>query len=260
VNAKELTRGPWTVAGEPADGARLTRLRYAGTELLTTEPCGFKPPRRDYGRYERRPVYGYDDCFPTVDVGDGWPDHGELCWLPWQGTITDCVARSRRWPVTFRRRLQFEPATLLWCFAATNEGDDPLPAQHVMHPLFPRREIAALELPPCRSHDAAAVTRELLGQPAGTSVMLHLNDVTEGRCVLRFRRGLRLTIRFDRALFPGLGIWWNHDGYPDEDGCRRNECSLQPTPGRTSALSDGSTMVLPPHGRLDWQVRWEVAR
>jgi hypothetical protein len=253
------TAGPWTVAWDPADGGRLTRLQYGETDLFTAAPPAFRPPARDYGRYELRPVYGYDDCFPTVDACDDWPDHGELCWLPWAGSVADATTRSARWPLTFTRRLTFGPRELRWSFAAANDGDVPRPVQHVMHPLFPVTTVTGLELPPGRSYDAAAVARQLLGQPRGTSTMLHLAGIEQGRCTIGFRHRRRLTISFDRALFPTLGIWWNHLGYPDEAGCRRDECSLQPTPGPTSRLGDGTTMIVPPRGQLAWEVVWEIS-
>ena len=84
--------GPWEVECLPADGARLHALRFAGRDLLTGPPERFQPPEQDFGEYETRPVYGYDDCFPSVDPSDlpGHPgirirDHGELCWLPLVG-------------------------------------------------------------------------------------------------------------------------------------------------------------------------------
>ena len=63
-----LQTGNWHVSCLPKDGGRLKKLSYAGHNLLTGKPMVFRPPSENYGRYETRPVYGYDDCFPTVDV------------------------------------------------------------------------------------------------------------------------------------------------------------------------------------------------
>jgi hypothetical protein len=59
--------GRWTLDCSLADGARIGRLQFDGIDLLTRAPAAFRPPAGDYGDYELRPVYGYDDCFPTVD-------------------------------------------------------------------------------------------------------------------------------------------------------------------------------------------------
>ncbi|MBI4472405.1 MAG: hypothetical protein HY646_07030, partial [Acidobacteria bacterium] len=123
---------------------------------------------------------------------------------------------------------------------------------HVMHPLMPLDEIAAIELP--------ALTKKLVGLPRGSVEMLYVTGIREGQFALRYRQGLRLTVTFPREQFPTIAIWWNNRGYPDEDGCRRNECAFEPAPGKNTRLADGTTMQLPAHGRLDWQVKWEVER
>ena len=238
------------------DGARLERLRYGGVDLLTQAPARFRAPDNRYGRYESRPVYGYDDCFPTVEACDGWPDHGELCRLAWSGSESDCFARSRRAPLTFSRRLRFGERELAWSFSAVNHGEEMIPVQHVMHPLMPPGDIEEIELPACQSHDAAALARKLVALPAGSAEMIFLNGISDGRFALRFRHGLRLVVTFSREQFPSLGIWWNNGGYPD--AFQRHECAFEPVPGRLSRLADGTTMRLAPRGRLDWQVRWEV--
>lgn len=250
--------GSWEVDCDLHDGARIRRLRYDGLDLLTTAPTTFTPPSRDFGRYETRPVYGYDDCFPTVEVCDGWPDHGEVCWLEWTGSTTECWVQSRRAPVTFTRRLAFADRELVWSFVADNHGHQILPVQHVMHALMPLDEISAMSLPACQTHDSAALAQKLLSLPRGSVEMLFLQEIVEGTFTLRYRQGLRLTVTFPHEMFPTLGIWWNNTGYPDEDGRRRNECALQPTPGRTSRLSDGTTLRLLPQGHVAWQVHWKV--
>src|SRR5664279_3911135 len=59
--------GNWYVQCLPEDGARISVLRYEGQDLLTAIPSSFKAPDKFHGEYEIRPVYGYDDCFPTVE-------------------------------------------------------------------------------------------------------------------------------------------------------------------------------------------------
>ena len=250
---------PWHIAGDLHDGARITRLRFGSLDLLTAAPDAFRAPRTDYGSYETRPVYGYDDCFPTVDACDGWADHGELCWLPWNGALLDCQVRSRRLPLTFRRQLDFGPRSLMWRFSVLNDGDAPVPVQHVMHPLMPLDQVVAIRLPQGTSYDAATVARDLLALPKGRHTMLFLNGVSEGCFRLEFRAGPSLTVSFDRQLFPTLGIWWNNGSYPDEPGLRRVECAFEPIPGPDSRLSNGTTLVIPPRTTTVWQVRWELA-
>ncbi len=281
-----LQLGQWQVACQPADGGRLGVLRFDGQDLLTGAPATFRPPAGDCGEYERRPVYGYDDCFPTVDpcpllgVTDvELRDHGELCWLPWEvraeaGRLV-CRTRSPLWPkLEFRRELAFDGGTLRWRFEVANGDDVAVPFLHVMHALLPLEHIRDVQLPPF-AHAVfeptglpapCATPQEcramLLGQPRGTATMLLLRGVADGQAGVTFASGLTLTIGFPAALFPTLGIWWNHAGYPDEDGCRRCECALEPIPGAWSSLArsqaDGTGLVALPGERRTWEIIWRV--
>ena len=276
-----MRAGPWQLECLPGDGARLRRLAYDGRDLLTPPPPAFLPPRRDWGAYETRPVYGYDDCMPTVDACRhptlDWsvPDHGEICWLPWQvraGATLDCAVRSRRMPLEFRRRLEFDGPRLAWRFEARNEGPAPMPFQHVMHALMPPDAIAGLQLPdfeeaydeirraPAPFKTPAAAADAILNLPRGRYAMLLLRKVRDGRMALRLQSGALLRIQFPADMFPTLGIWWNRSGYPDEDGCRRSECAFEPIPGSRSSLADAAAecLTVPPRSALTWSVLWEL--
>ena len=251
--------GRWEIECDLADGARIGRLRFEGVDLLTTKPADFRPPKADYGRYETRPVYGYDDCFPTVEACEQWPDHGELCWLRWSGTSIECSVASALAPLRFTRRLDFEGSRLRWNFAVENSGDTPFLVQHVMHPLMPPEEIDAVDLPPGEGYDASQVAADLLALTAGSARMIYLKNVTEGLVRVGLRRGLQLTVRFPTNLFPTLGIWWNNQGYPDEQGLPRSECAFEPVPGPDSKLTSGTTLTVPAQGRIAWPIDWEVS-
>jgi galactose mutarotase-like enzyme len=274
--------GPWSVAYALADGGRLTRLQFRGVDLLTSEPHAFHQPRGDYGSYETRPVFGYDDCFPTVDAcsfpGLEWqvPDHGELCWLDWQveeraDSLVFSVA-SKVLPWRFQRQMYFSANKLTWTFEVDNAGDDKLPFLHVMHPLMPLAEIANFELPAFESvydeisgltmdlPDAAAVREFLLDQSVGSAQMLILRNIKAGEMRLQFKNGVRLVITFSPEDFRSLGVWWNNHGYPPEDNCRRSECAFEPIAGPDSVLthayeSDTCFWAMP-RGSFTWQVHW----
>ena len=285
--AAEITHefGPWKVACRADDGGRISRLAWRGTELLTAAPVRFTPPHADYGRYELRPVYAYDDCWPSVaacrypGTSGSVPDHGELCWLPWQFTHTAttlvCRVDSAALPVSFARTLDFRADRVTWRFRIENHGDTPLPCLHVMHPLLPLTAMRALELPAFTSAvDAtracvrpetseAAIAAFLLDRPRGTATMLFLQGVREGRCAFVRHDGLRLDMQFPADRFPTLGIWWNHLGYPDEDGCRRDECAFEPVSAQNSNLADatqsGAGIRLEPGERFEWECEWRVS-
>jgi hypothetical protein len=229
-------------------------------------------------------VYGYDDCFPTVDacrlVEPPWgaPDHGELCWLPAQvsqgldSLQTTWVCGT--WPTEFTRELCVESHTLTWQFTVTNGGSIPVPYLHVMHSLMPPAGVSAVQLPACRqvyneianapldTNAPASLAERLLASPQGTAHMWLLQGVEEGVAHIVFRPAMRLTIRFPADRFPTLGIWWNRHGYPGDADSRRDEFALEPIPGPYGSLARcvaaGQAPRLGPGAVASWKIIWKV--
>ena len=283
---QEARFGPWRIVFSPEDGARLNCLAYENTELLTAEPQNFHPPQNDYGAYEKRPVFGYDDCFPTVDScifpSSDWhiPDHGELCWLPWQikkeSNHLMFSVTSKNMPVKFFRSMRFDQNNLTWNFKVINNTEKYLPFLHVMHPLMPLDEIADVRLPQFKSvydeiaqktvffADAEAMQNFLFSRSYGTSNMLILREIDEGRINWEYKSGLRLEVLFSKKLFPSIGIWWNNHGYPDEDNCRRIECAFEPIPALESNLANAyqseKCLGILSGKSLSWQIRWLLSK
>jgi hypothetical protein len=278
--------GPWLVEYTPEDGARIDRLAYGGVDLMTTAPQSFRAPAADLGEYETRPVFGYDDCFPSVGrspfPGIDWevPDHGEVCWLPWEHRETPVglafSAASKAVPLTLERRMSFTDSALTWEFEVVNKGHDSLPFQHVMHPLMPLSRITGFALPAFagvvdRGAEAtlplstsANVERFLLSRPKGTATMLFVTGVKDGSMAWTYAGGLTVEVVFPAKLFPSIGIWWNNTGYPNEEGLRRDECAFEPIPGNTGLLSeavrDGLNLRVDAGRRVSWRIVWEVRR
>lgn len=281
----EQSFGPWYVQCIPEDGARIGRLTFEGTDLLTAPPTEFRPPQEDFGRFETRPVYGYDDCFPSVDPcrpPSGWPDvpdHGEVLFLPWHveqranGLV--CEVESRLYPVRLRRELVFQDRSLQWRFELLNHGPRAFPCLHVMHPLMPPERIEWLELPafreawdeeagePLPDMTPEALVEMLTTLPEGRFGMWVLRDITAGLARIGFRNGPVLEVRFDPAMLPSVGIWWDRGGYPPEEGLTRRECAIEPFPAHSSNLSrafarDGC-MTLTPHVPLRWAIDWKIS-
>jgi hypothetical protein len=275
----------WHIEYIPKDGARIAGLRYAGHDMLTSPPVGFRSPERFYGEYETRPVYGYDDCFPTVDTclypGGEYQcrDHGELCWQKWNTEVngnclicsTDCLQPR----VSFKRILRFEGNLLTWRFEVTALSEERSVFLHVMHALLPLQQVTDLEFPECRIiydeinseetglKSSAEVGEYLLAFRPDSFGMLLLKEIADGFVRLGFSNGLKLDIEFDIKMFPTLGIWWNNGGYP-EGGQLRTECAFEPIPGTCSDLSksfrDGVYLSLEPGKPMVWEVTWTVTK
>ncbi len=283
---KEIKRiGPWLVEYIPEDGGRISWLSYDNIDLLTVEPKHFTAPKEDYGAYERRPVYGYDDCFPSIEPcyypGSDWmiPDHGEVCWLPFEvqenGNNLIFQVESKNIPAKLIRKMTFESDKLIWSFRVENKADKALPFQHVVHPLMPLNSISGLSLPEYESIyddinqinlslDGYGTLEEfLLSRPAGTTNMLFVRNIKEGKMSWEYHNKIRVTAEFSTELFPSIGIWWNNNKYPDEDNCRRNECALEPVPGLNSRLADahqsGKALQAEPLSSVNWQIVWHIS-
>lgn len=275
----------WLVEYTTEDGARLDRLSFDNYNLITTEPQSFQAPSTDYGEYENRPVYGYDDCFPSVEASQypekKWeiPDHGEICWLRWDVISKPdrliFQTKSKELPVIFKREMIFSKNEIIWKFEVKNESDKLLPFQHVMHPLMPLDEIVDFEMPNFHSlyndisnqvmadlKNPEDLKQYLLSQKIGSANMLFLQKIENGEMNWKYKNGLHLKVSFSKEKFPSIGIWWNNSAYPDEDGCRRNECAFEPIPGLNSTLIDnyknGTCLSVMPGETFTWQINWKI--
>lgn len=276
--------GPWIVEYDLEDGGRLARLSYDGYDLLTGEPAVFRPPQKDYGEFEKRPVYGYDDCFPTIGKceypgsGRNLPDHGEACWLQWELTeepdgLTFEVA-SELTPLVFKRKMTFTPSSLVWSFEVSNRSDRSLPFQHSMHSLLRPEEIVSMELPEFASaYDwnrkqelsfttPSEVEKFLSDLPHGSVEMIFLRGVRGDKYSWSYSNGTRIEADVPFKYFPTLGIWWNKGGYPDEEGLARSECAFEPIAGNTAILgqgyAEGNCLTVGGNGKVTWEIQWKV--
>ncbi len=282
----EANIGNWYIQCIPQDGARISVLRFEGKDLLTSNPSTFKAPENSYGEYENRPVYGYDDCFPTVDSCIYPPgqfplrDHGEICWLKWKVHIagnclicsTDCI----RPKVTFIRTLEFNRNILKWKFEVLNRSDEMIPFLHVMHAVIPLKEIHYFKLPEFGKikneidsndldlNDADSASNYIKAIPSGEYAMILLKEINVGSVIVGYQNGLNLSMSFDIELFPTLGVWWNNSAYPEEKGLERNECAFEPVPGTCSDLSksfnEGIYMIAQPEKSVCWEITWEIQK
>lgn len=284
MRRKKFRFQKWEVHYTPEDGGRLNRLSFDGVNLLTKEPLHFKPPKGDYGMYETRPVYGYDDCFPAVMpctfINSSWevPDHGELCWIAWavDEDINQLLfsTHSQLLPVQIQRKLIFSKDCLSWQFEVYNDGMETVPFQYIMHGLMPLDDITDLILPsfsgivddfnrPIPNLNTAQDLRKyLLHLPKGNADMLYIQRLEEPKIVVEFKSQLQLEMTFPKDDFSTLGIWWNNNGYPQEQNMQRNECAFEPISGSTCSLEkayeEGSCLFVTPGERMQWQIDWKV--
>lgn len=276
--------GNWEIECMSDDGGRISVLKYKDANLLTNSPSVFRIPVKDYGEYETRPVFGYDDCFPSVSscehptLGFQIKDHGDLCWLGWQVEVQEnkliCSTVYDKFRIQFNRTLEFRGNVLIWKFDIVNLEKKHFEFLHVVHPLMPLNEIVKIELPNFKNASKRASSEKSVGQNAtelnsyllniqtGNFEMLYLNNVQEGKVILHFKNGIKLQMDYDSILFPTLGIWWNNSGYPEEPGIERCECAFEPIPGTGDNLkttfNDQQFLIVGPGKTFSWDFTWIV--
>ncbi len=276
----------WQIECIPDDGARISVLRYAGFDLLTTKPLAFKAPVKDYGEYETRPVYGYDDCFPSVSACKHpvenffIRDHGQLCWLKWdvkvEGHRLICSTECDEPNVRFTRTLEFLKSSVNWKFDIENKTGKSLDFIHVIHPLMPLGDITKVDVPGFKTVferenlkltsivNSSDLNDQLLKIKPGNFQMLFLSELNDGFIILSYQNKLKLKMSFDHKVFPTLGVWWNNSGYPAEQGLERCECAFEPVPGTNSNLestyNDGVYLSVEPDKVFSWECKWKIVQ
>lgn len=284
MEKNQIQFGQWEVACFPDDGARISILKYNGFDLLTGPPSVFRSPSSDYGEYELRPVYGYDDCFPSVSActhptkGFSIRDHGDVCWQKWQVETQKnqliCKTGLYQEKIKFIRRMIFEKNSLDWKFEIINNSSECFEFLHVVHPLMPLKEIAWINLPEFENiyeeahsrtlkvNSSEKLNEHLLNINSGDFEMLFLNKTNDGNLTIQFKNNLKLNMLWDSRQFPTLGIWWNNNGYPVENGIKRNECAFEPVPGNNSNLlstyKEGKYLSVLSKQTFQWTFQWKI--
>jgi galactose mutarotase-like enzyme len=220
--------GGITVQVDVADGARITSLTSGGREWLA--PGGARSP----GVFVQPGSGGWDEVVPTVAacvLGDSTafsgkvlPDHGDAWQMPWtldshDHTHLQTSVRLATLPITLTRRVTGTPTGLRLEWEASTDGPGPVPLAWCAHPLFtadadtrivlPGLAPALIEEHPHRggSRDwpsavGAAAIKAFTAEPQSTASVVHGNGDT-------------LTLSWDPALLPYLGLYWDGAEFTD---------------------------------------------
>jgi hypothetical protein len=282
----EWQRGDWEVTCD-SQGGRLAQLSWRGRKLLTPSPPSPLPRgegRERWGDYETRPVFGYDDCWPSLEVSP-WPgrgrtvrDHGELCWVAWTveaGESLRAVATDPEGDWVFARELSVVAGALRFDFVCANTGAEPLCMSWAGHALVPPDAVRELALPDCERvrwewppgcgfEDEPASAQDVwpfLRQREGEAVMLVLEHCASPTVTVALD-GVRWTLAIEGVARPSLGLWHNTGAYPPEPGLERHEFGLEwmltPECVLEQAVRSGSAITLAPHASHRWSVIWSL--
>jgi len=269
------------------DGGRLASIAWNGRELLTRPhlPGGvFSAPSAEFGEYESRPVFGYDDCWPSLQcspwdgLGCTIRDHGELCWRKWNlrennGFLSGFVSDDGQGWV-FQRDISARDNLLRFEFGCLNTGTSPLPMHWTGHVLVPPAAIDELHLPDFRAIRQDYPWESDLDLRTPEEVWSHLRGLPEGSATFVILSGLRSReLRIYLAEMdwhwtlvglenPALGLWYNRRGFPQPEALARDEFGIEWMTENVCSLEDairvGKAVILEPGEALKWRMEWRI--
>ena len=281
----------------PELGGRVASLvdRRNSREWLWSPPSGQRFfANRPGDSFAASPHVGLDECLPTVAPctwrGRTLPDHGEIWALPWtvdaaalNAGVVSMTVDLPITPLRFARSIRLEGNCVRFDYHLHNFGTQPEDYLWAMHPLFTLHAGDTLELPPdvaslrleCAqggpSAERGAVWRWPEPFPGVRLDRLELPDNAKGYLKafampqvgeVRLRGatpGSSLTIRWDVAANPCLGLWLTRGGYRGW-----HHLAIEPANGahdRLDLAADSSTRDsrIGPQETRTWWVEWRVA-
>ena len=225
----------------PDDGAKMASLvdLQNGKELLATKGGDTYKVLGVDGSYVDSECSAFDDMFPTIEPytpqsgenrGITYPDHGEVCRLPFEVSLAEDAAtfsvKSRLFPYAYQKTVSLAPdGGLEIRYVIENDGDEAfesLWAGHVMlrgedgmRLLTPFSEEAPIEMIfATDGYDTEKLPRDRLCgfEPnVGAAYKFYYSDkMREGYFGVRYADGRTLTFTFDEQKLPYLGVWLNN--------------------------------------------------
>ncbi len=241
----------------PEDGAKMASLRVkeSGRELLVVRK-GKQYKVLDYaGDYCEAECSGFDDMFPTIDpfvLSDGpykgvpYPDHGEVCRLPYtvhrDGEKIVFRAKSKLFPMEYEKAVwATEDGGIDIEYIYRNTGKAPFPFLWAGHMMLQGEDGARVFT--SYSEDAAPElmfategfsqeelpTTHLSGHEPGKGASYkyyYMKPMPEGGFGLSYADGSKLTLEVDPEKIPYLGIWFNNGKFQDLYSITPEPCTV----------------------------------
>jgi galactose mutarotase-like enzyme len=269
-------------------GARITSLKsHDDDREWLSGPHGDERFAPTYGaRFTDTDHFGWDEMFPTVDacaypiepyLDRPVPDHGELWSATWEVLDETPIsihqrARSEHFGYTFERSLVLEGATLRAEYACVVDEKTPvtLPMLWALHPQFAVGDGSRVLLSGEPSYlldttDAAFVQRvEWRGdlvverdvEPGKDRMFYAAPEYVRGASIVD-PSGATLSLTWDRAFAPYLGIWMDNGRFASE-----RVVALEPTNGFFDELAraqrSGTVGLFAPGRRVSWWVQVSI--
>lgn len=266
----------WGTAGETRvlvtdNGARIASLQVAGYEWLA-QPDVDTVVAPVYGdAYTDSLMAGWDEMAPSI-TGDEFPDHGEVWSLDWSVTAAEAGAithrvQGRAAAYTVERTTRVRAGgTMRLDYRASTAASGGVPFLWAAHPQFraPEPTTVAICPPPDavvnvdepdrpqdRPWAAAVDIRDLVGPVGGTKMWMP--PTLRADAVTVNSGGHVLTMRWDHAVAPYVGIWVDRGVYAAE-----TVVAVEPSTGYyddvARARENGRVLTLVPDRTVTWSI------
>lgn len=271
----------------PQDGAKMASLIRLcdGKELLAVKSEELYQVLTYDGEYVLSECSGFDDMFPTVDpytpsqgeyAGVTYPDHGEMCRLPYQMSIENnsivLRSNSRKFPIKYQKRIFADGESIVLKYDIENIGEasfDFLWAGHIMlqgekgmeiltpfgeddstEIMFAPDGIDPITLPKNRLMD-------FVPKKGAAYKFYYVKPMGQGRFGAKYSDGSSLIFEVDEKKIPYLGIWLNNGAFQDCYTVTPEPCTV-PFDAPDRAAERGITSVIPPHEVYSFEIKITV--
>lgn len=265
----------------PEDGAKMASLTAVKEEkeLLAVKVGEVYKPLAYDGDYVQAECSAFDDMFPTIDpytpnsgehAGKTYPDHGEVCRLPYavqiEGDSAVFTASSRLFPLVYEKRVSIaESGAIQLQYTVENGGAESFPfvwAAHIMLQgedgmtlITPFEENAPTEMMfATKGVDQSALPKDrLIGYRMGTGAaykFYYLNKIEEGYFAAKYPSGATLRFAYDREKLPYLGVWLNNGEFQKGYTLAPEPCTV-PFDAPDKAAARGYRSEIPPKGKFE---------
>jgi hypothetical protein len=243
-------------------------------------------------------AFGWDECLPTIarctdplDPNGPWlRDHGDLWGRPAHVELEESGRLVAGWQAdgrwAFRRWIRLDGRAIAIAYVFESLGPA-IPFLWSMHPLFEIEPGGAIEIADrdrvLLSHAAGiALASDSVGaigwpvattvagmsvdlsivrdRSAGTALKLAMAEAPAGPVVVRQPDGASISVEWDRALAPAIGLWLDHGGWPEHNGLSQVgvEPATSPDEDLATALERDRAARVLPGGEIGWWVRLTV--
>ncbi|TFB99523.1 hypothetical protein E3O42_13270 [Cryobacterium adonitolivorans] len=257
-----VSGGGITVQFDVADGARITSLTAGGREWLA--PSGPRSP----GVFVQPGSGGWDEVVPTVAActladGTALADHGDGWQAAWTLDSADAqhVQTSVGLPslqISLTRRIEATDTGIRLTYTASTDAAGPVPLAWCAHPLFvadadTRLVAAAPEPRLIEEYPHRGRPRDWPGA-VGDAAIKAFTDGARSSAAVVHANGDTLTLEWDPALLPYLGLYWD-GGEFTETPVVAIEPSTAFGDSAARAVAEGRIRMLEPGRPFRWWVK-----